>query len=133
VPNSHLTSTVEYLPELTYYSQSRFNLARQYPGQERIIIVNIIDLRKNLRASAVHRLANDRRQNPHPYGTPEWLEFIRNHGQEQPDYDRRKTIRRASDQPTSTATDSNEKPYKRILLTPAEKNLLLDIYFTDIE
>ncbi|MDD2724024.1 MAG: hypothetical protein PHH59_08405 [Methylovulum sp.] len=95
--------------------------------------MNIIDLRKNLRASPVNRRASDRRQNPYPYGSPEWLEFIRKHGLEQPAYDRRKILRRASDQHAPTETKSSEKPYTRILLTPAEKKLLVDMYLTDLE
>lgn len=95
--------------------------------------MNIIDLRTSLRESSNTRCTGDRRQNPHPFGSPEWLEYIRTQGLEQPSQDRRKIHRRASDRRRDLDGDRKEQPYKRILLTPAEKKLLADMYLADLD
>jgi hypothetical protein len=96
--------------------------------------MNIIDLRKNLRASANHqRINNDRRKNPHPFGSSEWLDYIHRHNLQKPTHDRRKELRRASDRRRQAELTQYERPYTRILLTPAEKKLLADMYLMDLE
>lgn len=95
--------------------------------------MNIIDLRKNLRDSNINQRTADRRQNPYPFGSPEWHEYIIKNGLERPSHDRRKMIRRASDRRATSETTRHERPYKRILLTPAEKKLLADMYLSDLE
>jgi len=96
--------------------------------------MNIIDLRKNLRESVTGRLISDRRQNTYAFGTQEWLDYIKQHGLKLPTHDSRKINRRASDnnsQPIEAI--SAKKPYVRILLTPAEKKLLDDMYLSDLD
>lgn len=95
--------------------------------------MNIIDLRKNLRDSNINQRNTDRRQNPYPFGSPEWHEYIIKHGLELPSHDRRTMHRRASDRRATSETARRDRPYKRILLTPAEKKLLADIYLSDLE
>lgn len=96
--------------------------------------MNIIDLRKNLRDSDLNQRVTDRRKNPHPFGSAEWLEYIGKHGLDRPSHDRRKLLRRASDRRRNQLeTEQQEKPYMRILLTPAEKKLLADMYLTDVD
>lgn len=96
--------------------------------------MNIIDLRKNLRDSNINQRTADRRQNPHPFGSPQWREYIIENGLELPTHDRRKMHRRASDRLAATSeTTQRDRPYKRILLSPAEKKLLADIYLSDLE
>jgi hypothetical protein len=96
--------------------------------------MNIIDLRKNLRESDLNQRTADRRKNPHPYGSAEWEEYICQHGLNQPSHDRRTFLRRASDRrQIQYEAAQQEKPYHRILLTPAEKKLLVDIYLTDFD
>jgi hypothetical protein len=95
--------------------------------------MNIIDLRKNLRDSNINQRTADRRQNPYPFGSPEWHEYIIKNGLERPSHDRRTILRRASDLRSVSETTRRERPYKRILLTPAEKKLLEDMYLSDLE
>ncbi|POZ50512.1 hypothetical protein [Methylovulum psychrotolerans] len=95
--------------------------------------MNIIDLRTSLRESSNTRCGGDRRQNPHPFGSPEWLEYIRTQGLEQPIHDRRKMLRRANDRRSQVDGEQKEQAYKRILLTTAEKKLLADMYLADMD
>ena len=95
--------------------------------------MNIIDLRKNLRDSNINQRTTDRRQNPYPFGSPEWHEYIIKNGLERPSQDRRTVLRRASDRLAASEKNRHERPYKRILLTPAEKKLLEDMYLSDLE
>ncbi|MFZ2451202.1 MAG: hypothetical protein WAW36_11845 [Methylovulum miyakonense] len=95
--------------------------------------MNIIDLRKNLFTSPANQRTGDRRKNPHPFGSQEWRDYLYKNGLEPPTFDRRKTIRRASDQQAQAEIEPSERPYARILLTPAEKKLLVDMYLTDLK
>jgi hypothetical protein len=96
--------------------------------------MNIIDLRKNLRESPTGERLGDRRKNPHPFGSPEWLDYIEQNGLERPTHDRRKMHRRACDRRKAEAeTRQVGNSYTRILLTPTEKTLLADIYLADLE
>ena len=102
--------------------------------------MNIIDLRKNFRRSTVTRLIADRRQNSFPFGSPEWLEHMKNNNLECPEFDRRKGERRTNERRSPDRRQElpeepvrSEKAYSRILLTPAEKKLIEDLYFNDFE
>lgn len=97
--------------------------------------MNIIDLRENLTPFPSDNRASDRRKNPHPFGSPEWFEYIRANGLECPTHDRRQGPRRASDRRlhTQEGAERRENPYRRILLTAAEKKLLADMYLTDLD
>lgn len=96
--------------------------------------MNIIDLRKNLHESAAGQRIADRRRNPYAFGTQEWLDYNRRNGYQCPTHDRRKIKRRACDKAAENGAHSDTpKPYVRILLTPAEKKLLEDLYLTDLD
>ena len=96
--------------------------------------MNIIDLRKNLRESPTGQRISDRRKNPYAFGTQEWLDYIEQNGLERPEFDRRKMNRRASDNNQQNLDHPPAgKSYVRILLTPAEKKLLEDLYLSDLD
>lgn len=94
--------------------------------------MNIIDLRKS--QDGADKKATDRRQNPHPFGSAEWREYIEQRNLVCPTEDRRKMNRRATDtNPQDTNTTTDEKPYVRIELSAAEKKLLEDLLLDDEE
>ena len=102
--------------------------------------MNIIDLRKSLRRSAVTQRREDRRKVPYKFGTREWLEHISDNNLNCPKCDRRKAERRNEKrklpdrrQQQSTDTIRSEKKYARIFLTPAERKLIEDLYLNDLE
>ncbi len=98
--------------------------------------MNIIDLRKKLlQSSTERRVYVDRRKVFYQFGSPEWKEYMKNNKLECLEEERRKIIRRAADRELTEKIEStdSEKPYRRIFLTPNEKKLLHDIYFTDFE
>ncbi|GAB6140059.1 hypothetical protein JCM14076_07880 [Methylosoma difficile] len=106
--------------------------------------MNIIDLRTNLRRAAEDRRKIERRKNPHPFGSAEWLAYLSENDIEAPTEDGRDSERRAiknrkeSDQRSSSDDISEErikfeKKYERIFLTPAERKLLEDMYLTDLD
>ncbi len=95
--------------------------------------MNIIDLRKKLQQSSTERRASDRRKISYQFGSPEWLEYMKNNNLECPVEDRRKTVRRSEDREPSAAPETidSDTNYRRIFLTPNERKLLQDIYLTD--
>ncbi|MGZ8152115.1 MAG: hypothetical protein ACXW0Q_04445 [Methylovulum sp.] len=107
--------------------------------------MNIVDLRKNLRRSSIDRRVADRRKNPHAFGTPEWLNYIKVNNLECPETDRRKMERRTNKErrlpdrreyrveETVEQTVRFEKKYERIFLTPAELKLIEDVFLNDLE
>jgi len=98
--------------------------------------MNIIDLRRKLLQSATdRRVYADRRKVSYQFGSPEWLEYMKNNQLECPKKDRRKFIRREADRnPSLTADHANsETSYRRIFLTAGERKLLQDIYLTDFD
>ncbi len=102
--------------------------------------MNIIDLRTRLRRSAATRFIADRRVVPYPFGSPEWLAYVKDNNVDCPEFDRRKVKRRAEDRRAGEQREENnqesahtEKAYSRILLTPAERKLIEDLYFNDFE
>jgi len=102
--------------------------------------MNIIDLRKSLRRSSMtKRAADDRRKVPYEFGSPEWLEYLRNNHVHCPKFNRRKADRRTDKrqlpdrrQQHSSEPKRFEKKYARIFLTPAERKLIEDLYLNDL-
>ena len=102
--------------------------------------MNIIDLRKSLRRSPTNQRKEDRRKVPYEFGSPEWLEYMKNNNLDCPKFDRRKGERRnekrklpdrRQQQPAEPIF--SEKKYARIFLTPAEKKLIEDLYLNDLD
>jgi hypothetical protein len=99
--------------------------------------MNIIDLRKKLQqSSTTERRVIDRRKVSYQFGSPEWLEYMKDNNVECPEEDRRKIIRRDEDREQSTEepeTNESKTCYRRIFLTPSERKLLQDIYLSDLD
>ncbi len=91
--------------------------------------MNIIDLRNQLLETPGGEKTNDRRGNPYPYGTQAWHDCINKNGLQLPAFNRRDQDRRE----TTGQDDLPEQPYVRILLTPAEKKLLEDVYLSELD
>jgi hypothetical protein len=96
--------------------------------------MNIIDLRKKLLQSSEQRVYCDRRKVAYQFGSPEWLEYIKNNDFDCPEEERRHFIRRKADRELSVLDNSNvENCHNRLFLTTGEKRLLQDIYLTDFD
>lgn len=102
--------------------------------------MNIIDLRKGLRRSSMTKRKEDRRKVPYEFGSPEWLEHLKNNSLECPAINRRKGDRRTDkrclpDRRQQHPVESSrfERKYARIFLTPAERKLIEDLYLNDLE
>jgi hypothetical protein len=101
--------------------------------------MNIIELRKSLRRSSVSQRITERRKVPYEFGSPEWLEYIKQNHLDRPIYnrrnvDRRNDKRRLPDRRQQLAESvRSEKKYARIFLTPAERKLLEDLYLSDLD
>ena len=97
--------------------------------------MNIIDLRKKLLQSSEQRVYCDRRKVSYQFGSPEWLEYMKNNNFACSAEDRRHFIRREADrEPAAFDTGNAETGYKRLFfLTEGEKELLQDIYLTNFE
>jgi len=102
--------------------------------------MNIIDLRKSLRRSSITQRIADRRKIPYTFGSPEWLEYLKNNNVDSPKFNRRKAdrrsdMRRLPDRRQHLNAESilSEKKYARIFLTRAERKLIEDLYLNDLE
>ncbi|MFI3219998.1 MAG: hypothetical protein QX189_12920 [Methylococcales bacterium] len=98
--------------------------------------MNIIDLRNKLQQSSTERrISSDNRKVSYQFGSPEWLERMKNKELKYLEEERRKIIRRSEDQESiaESETIDTEKTVKRIFLTPGEKKLLQDIYLSDLD
>lgn len=101
--------------------------------------MNIIDLRKGPRRSMTTHRTDERRKVVHEFGSPEWLQHIKDNQVDYPMADRRKTERRTEkrqlsdrrEQYSTEAADSMNN-YTRIYLTPAEKQIIQDLYLGDL-
>jgi hypothetical protein len=101
--------------------------------------MNIIDLRKGPRRSLTTPRVDERRKVVHEFGSPEWLEYVQENQVDCPMTDRRKEERAAEkrqlsdrrEQFAETPVDSIDN-YTRIYLTPAEKEILQDLYLDDL-
>ncbi|MCX7097761.1 MAG: hypothetical protein NTV43_07660 [Methylococcales bacterium] len=101
--------------------------------------MNIIDLRNNRQNPSQNERTGDRRKVPYEFGSPEWLAYVKNNGVDYPVYDRRKGDRRKADRELQDRRQNRAEPidageeYVRILLTPAERTLIEDLYLIDLE
>jgi len=102
--------------------------------------MNIINLRKNLRRSTVTRRIADRRVVPYEFGTPEWIDHIKQNYLAWPKTNRRAMERRSDDRRSPDRRDQHgsernrtELKYSRILLTTEERKLIEDLYLSDID
>ncbi len=102
--------------------------------------MKLYDLRRNLRRSSMTRRMADRRENPYPFGSPEWEENIKKHYLAWPkvnrrDVNRRNNDRRAQDRRQQQLSEQlrSEKKFSAILLTEEERKLIEDLYLSDLE
>jgi hypothetical protein len=97
--------------------------------------MNIIDLRKGPRRTSTTEPVAERRKNTSEFGSPEWLEHIKNNLLDCPHFDRRNIERRTSDRRENNTTKSAHptKNSVRIFLTPAEKKLIQDLHMIDLK
>jgi hypothetical protein len=102
--------------------------------------MNIVELRTSERRSFITQRREDRRKVSYEFGSPEWLEYIKINHVDCPKFNRRQGERRTDKrklpdrrQQYDAEPVSLEKKYARILLTPAERNLLEDLYLNDLE
>ena len=102
--------------------------------------MNIIDLRTSLRRSSTTQRIADRRKVPYEFGSPEWLEYIKNNHVDCPKFNRRNAERRIDKrqlpdrrQQHDAEPIHSENKYARIFLTPAERKLIEDLYLNDLE
>jgi hypothetical protein len=99
--------------------------------------MNIIDLRKNFRRSLMDPRISEQEKSVSEMDLPEWgAEMIANNktsNMSQPD--RRKMDRRRNTQSSVqlAETGASKKTYTRILLTPAERRLIEDMYLSDLD
>ncbi|PPK76289.1 hypothetical protein B0F87_104382 [Methylobacter tundripaludum] len=97
--------------------------------------MNLYDFRHNPRRASMTRRKTDRRKIPYPFGSPEWVENIKNHYLAWPksnrrDMSRRSDERRASERRQQLLSEQrrSEKKYSPILLTQEERKLIEDLY-----
>ena len=97
--------------------------------------MNIIDLRKGPRRTSTTEPVAERRKNTSEFGSPEWLEHIKNYILDCPNFDRRNIERRTSYRRENNTTESAHptKNSVRIFLTPAEKKLIQDLHMIDLK
>jgi hypothetical protein len=97
--------------------------------------MNIIDLRKGPRRASTTVPVTERRKNTSEFGSPEWLEHIKNNLLDRPDFDRRNIERRTADRRENKAAESahTTKNSARIFLTPAERKLIQDLHMIDLK
>jgi len=114
---------------------SSTELRREYPRWKANKVMNIIDLRDKFIEAPTGRRLKERRHNPFPYGSKEWRDFILENGFDLPANDRRAKTRRCNNEapPQEEGDGAPEKPYVRILLTPAERKLLEDVFLSELE
>lgn len=102
--------------------------------------MNLYDFRRNPRRSSMTRRVADRRKIPYPFGSPEWVENIKNHYLAWPKADRRNVDRRTSERRAVerrlqqlSEQRRSEKKHSLILLTQEERKLLEDLYMNDLD
>ncbi len=102
--------------------------------------MNIVDLRTSERRSFMTQRREDRRKVPYEFGSPDWLEYVKNNHVDCPNFNRRMADRRTDKrrlpdrrQQYDAEPNRSEKRYARILLTPAERKLIEDLYLNDLE
>jgi hypothetical protein len=103
--------------------------------------MNIINLRKNVRRAADIRPNGDRRSTSNQPGAEELLEKSQGSETAYPKLNRRKAERRSKDRrkPVSSAQSEAGQitprgtKYARFMLTRAERNLIQDMFLTDLD
>lgn len=99
--------------------------------------MNIIDLRKNFRRSLMDPSLLDQQEFLCEADLPEWSRGVttNNNTNNILQSDRRKMDRRSNKEGSVqlAETGASKKTYTRILLTPAERRLIEDIYLSDLE
>jgi hypothetical protein len=99
----------------------------------------IIDLRKSPRRLLINHWLGERRKNTNKFGSPEWLQSIKNNKVDCPDLNRRKAEKRIdnrqlSDRREQLVTESTlSKKDTPVFFTQGEIKLLEDIYLMDLE
>ncbi|MGZ5014201.1 MAG: hypothetical protein ACXWFX_00730 [Methylobacter sp.] len=102
--------------------------------------MNLYDLRRRPRRSSMTRRITDRRKTPYPFGSPEWIENIKDHYLAWPKSNRRDMSRRSNDrraidrrQQMLSEQRRSEKKYSPILITEEERKLIEDLYLSDTD
>lgn len=102
--------------------------------------MNLYNFRHNPRRSSMTRRMTDRRKIPYPFGSPEWVENIKNHYLAWPKSNRRNMNRRSDErraierrQQLLSEQRRSEKKYSPILLTQEERKLIEDLYLNDLD
>ncbi len=102
--------------------------------------MNLYDFRRNPRRASMTRREADRRNIPYPFGSPEWVENIKNHYLAWPKSNRRGANRRNHERRTVERRQQqlsdqlrSEKKYSSILLTQEERKLIEDLYLNDLD
>lgn len=102
--------------------------------------MNIINLRKDPRRAVQTRRVADRRTVPYAFGSPEWIDNIKQNYLAWPVQDRRLETRRSDERRNPDRRSQqmseqrrSEKKYSRIILTREELQLIEDLYMSDID
>ena len=97
--------------------------------------MNIIDLRKGPRRTSTIEPVVERRKNTSEFGSPEWLEHIKNNLLDCPNFDRRNNERRTTDRRENNTAESAHPTENsvRVFLTPAERKLIQDLHMIDLK
>ncbi len=102
--------------------------------------MNIINLRKDPRRALQSRRVADRRIVPHAFGSPEWINNIKQNYLAWPAQDRRVECRRSDERRNPDRRHQQlaeqrrvEKKYSRIILTREELQLIEDLYMSDAD
>jgi len=100
--------------------------------------MNLYDFRHKPRRSSMTRRMADRREIPYPFGSPEWVENIKNHYLAWPKSNRRNLSRRNDERRATERRQQllseqrrSEMKYSPILLTQEERKLIENLYLSD--
>ncbi len=100
--------------------------------------MNLYDFRRTPRRLAMTRRASDRREVIYPFGSPEWVENIKQYYLAWPKSNRRDTSRRSEERRAIERRERllseqrrSEIKYSAILLTHEERKLIEDLYLGD--
>ena len=101
--------------------------------------MNIVNLRESHRRSSTTQRIVERRKVANAFGSPEWLIYIKNNNVDCPKFNRRKAEsrterRRLADRRKQYAAEHfhSKNGYARIFLNSAERQLIQDLYLSDL-